>query len=158
MSELPSIRAIQRRVAERYNVRLTDLRSARRERVLVQPRHTAIYLCRRLTAHSLPAIGRHFGGRDHTSIAYACRKAEARMAREPKFAAEIDTLCEEFVAAAGAEPAAVKRDVILSAMTGLLVRRKECLDRLDYVERRIDEYGQRLWGGAEAASDGDSRP
>ena len=71
-----TIEEIQRRVAEYYNVRLSDLLSARRARAVARPRQIAMYLSKQLTTRSLPEIGRKFGGRDHTTVIHAVRKVE----------------------------------------------------------------------------------
>jgi chromosomal replication initiator protein len=55
-------------------VRIADLKSRRRSKTLVHPRQIAMYLCRELTDASYPEIGRHFGGKDHTTIIHACRQ------------------------------------------------------------------------------------
>ncbi len=70
---------IQRAVAEYYNLRLSELLSARRSRNIARPRQVAMYLAKQLTERSLPEIGRRFGGRDHTTVIHAVRKiAELR--------------------------------------------------------------------------------
>jgi chromosomal replication initiator protein len=69
-----SIDQIQRKVADYYQVRLSDLLSARRTRDVTLPRQIAMYLAKRLTTRSLPEIGRRFGGRDHTTVIHAVRK------------------------------------------------------------------------------------
>ena len=71
-----TIEEIQRRVAEYFNVRLSDLLSARRARAVARPRQIAMYLSKQLTTRSLPEIGRKFGGRDHTTVIHAVRKVE----------------------------------------------------------------------------------
>ncbi len=67
---------IQRAVAEYYNLRLSELLSARRSRNIARPRQVAMYLAKQLTERSLPEIGRRFGGRDHTTVIHAVRKIE----------------------------------------------------------------------------------
>ncbi|MCG8545286.1 MAG: chromosomal replication initiator protein DnaA, partial [Alphaproteobacteria bacterium] len=62
-----TIEEIQKRVAEHYNIRLSEMYSARRARAVARPRQVAMYLSKQLTARSLPEIGRKFGGRDHTT-------------------------------------------------------------------------------------------
>ena len=47
------------------------------------PRQLAMYLARELTGQTLPAIGRAFGGRDHTTVLHACRRTAERMAADP---------------------------------------------------------------------------
>jgi chromosomal replication initiator protein len=74
-----SIEAIQRRVAEHYDLRLADMTSRRRPENIAFPRQVAMYLARTLTEHSLSAIGEAFGGRDHGTVLHACRLVKDRM-------------------------------------------------------------------------------
>ena len=67
---------IQRRVAEYFDISLTDMKAKRRNRAIVYPRQVAMYLVRQLTDHSLPEIGECFGGRDHTTVIHAYDKIE----------------------------------------------------------------------------------
>lgn len=69
-----SIENIQKIVAEFYNLRTSDLLSAKRTRSIARPRQIAMALSKELTNHSLPEIGERFGGRDHTTVLYATRK------------------------------------------------------------------------------------
>ena len=71
-----TIDEIQRSVAEYYNLRLAEMLSQRRSRVIARPRQVAMYLSKQLTSRSLPEIGRRFGGRDHTTVMHAVRKIE----------------------------------------------------------------------------------
>ncbi|MCK5425490.1 MAG: chromosomal replication initiator protein DnaA, partial [Emcibacter sp.] len=71
-----SIDEIQRRVAEYFNIRLSDLLSSRRARQVARPRQVAMYLSKQLTAKSLPDIGRKFGGRDHTTVMHAVKRID----------------------------------------------------------------------------------
>jgi chromosomal replication initiator protein len=73
---------IQKRVAEYYNIRLSEMTSTRRARAVARPRQIAMYLAKTLTPSSLPDIGRHFGGRDHTTVMHAIRKVEELMGEE----------------------------------------------------------------------------
>lgn len=75
--KLISIDNIQRVVAEFYSIGFGDLVSKRRTRNLVLPRHLAMYLAKELTNHSLPEIGRAFGGRDHSTVLHANRKIDS---------------------------------------------------------------------------------
>ena len=65
---------IQRTVSEYFKIRVNDLTSRRKSRSVTRPRHIAMALAKELTKHSLPEIGAAFGGRDHTTVLYACRK------------------------------------------------------------------------------------
>ncbi len=71
-----SVDDIQRKVAEHYNIRISDMHSPRRARTVARPRQIAMYLAKALTEHSLPEIGRKFGGRDHTTIMHGVRRIE----------------------------------------------------------------------------------
>ena len=68
-----SLSNIQKTVADYYQLKLTDLLSARRTRSLARPRQVAMALAKELTEHSLPEIGEAFGGRDHTTVLHGCR-------------------------------------------------------------------------------------
>ncbi|MCR8921984.1 chromosomal replication initiator protein DnaA [Dasania sp. GY-MA-18] len=61
-------------VAEYYKIKVSDLLSKRRSRSVARPRQMAMALAKELTNHSLPEIGDSLGGRDHTTVLYACRK------------------------------------------------------------------------------------
>jgi chromosomal replication initiator protein len=71
---LLTIENIQKAVAKYYNLRVTDLLGRRRTRMIARPRQMAMALSKEMTEHSLPEIGDAFGGRDHTTVLYACRK------------------------------------------------------------------------------------
>ena len=62
--------------ARYFSLRLSDLRSPVRRRVLVNARGVAVYLARHGTGKSLQEIGRYFGGRDHTTVMHSCRRTE----------------------------------------------------------------------------------
>lgn len=70
---LVTIENIQRVVAEHYNIKPADLKSKSRSRSVARPRQIAMALAKELTSHSLPEIGREFGGRDHTTVMHACK-------------------------------------------------------------------------------------
>ena len=65
---------IEEAVAGRFHVKIMEIKSRRRSKTLVHPRQIAMYLCRELTDASFPEIGRHFGGKDHTTIIHACKQ------------------------------------------------------------------------------------
>ncbi|MBT5186308.1 MAG: chromosomal replication initiator protein DnaA [Kordiimonadaceae bacterium] len=67
---------IQRQVADYFNIKLSDLSSARRARQVARPRQVAMFLCKQMTSQSLPSIGRKFGGRDHTTVMHAVKRIE----------------------------------------------------------------------------------
>jgi chromosomal replication initiator protein len=71
-----TVERIQHVVANHYKIKPEDMKSGTRLRTIAFPRQIAMYLSRKLTQLSLPAIGQHFGGKDHTTIMYACQKIE----------------------------------------------------------------------------------
>jgi chromosomal replication initiation ATPase DnaA len=75
-----TIAQIQHETAAHFGVKLTDMLSARRTAGIVLPRHIAIWLAANHTDHSMPNIGRHFGGRDHSTIMHAIRRIDRMMA------------------------------------------------------------------------------
>ncbi|WP_127901249.1 chromosomal replication initiator protein DnaA [Solirhodobacter olei] len=84
-----TIEEIQRKVAEHYNVRLSDLIGPKRVRTIARPRQIAMYLAKQLTPRSLPEIGRRFGGRDHTTIMHGVRKIEELMGQDTQMAEDL---------------------------------------------------------------------
>ena len=78
-----SIEAIQRKVAEHYDIRLADMTSKRRPENIAFPRQVAMFLARQMTESSLNAIGEAFGGRDHGTVLHACRLVKDRMEVDP---------------------------------------------------------------------------
>ncbi|HEU4998745.1 MAG TPA: chromosomal replication initiator protein DnaA [Lapillicoccus sp.] len=81
-SEQPAqitVATIMGETARYYGLTIDDLCSSSRSRQLVQARQIAMYLCRELTELSLPKIGQHFGGRDHTTVMHADRKIRELM-------------------------------------------------------------------------------
>jgi len=87
-----TIDEIQRKVAEHFNIRLSDMHSSRRARQVARPRQVAMYLSKQLTARSLPEIGRKFGGRDHTTVMHAVRKIEELSNGDASFAQDVEIL------------------------------------------------------------------
>lgn len=73
---------IQRTVADYYKIRVGELFSKKRARVIVRPRQVAMWLCKEVTPHSYPVIGESFGGRDHTTVIHAVRTIEALRAKD----------------------------------------------------------------------------
>ncbi len=87
-----SIEEIQKKVAEHYNIRLTDMASPRRARAVARPRQVAMYLAKQLTQRSLPEIGRRFGNRDHTTVMHAVSRIAELMAADVAFAEDVALL------------------------------------------------------------------
>ena len=87
-----TIEEIQKRVAEHWNIRLTDMSSARRARAVARPRQVAMYLAKQLTSRSLPEIGRRFGNRDHTTVMHAVSRVTELIERDSGFAEDVELL------------------------------------------------------------------
>ena len=87
-----SIDEIQRRVAEHYKIRLSDMASPRRARAVARPRQVAMYLAKQLTSRSLPEIGKKFGDRDHTTVMHAVKRVAELMTRDAAFAEDVEVL------------------------------------------------------------------
>jgi len=85
-------RRVQDEVARQFGVELCDLRGTSRSKEIVLPRQIAMYLTRELTESSLPAIGRAFGGKDHSTVLHACRKIEEKVSKDKVFAARIEEI------------------------------------------------------------------
>jgi chromosomal replication initiator protein len=76
-----TIEAIQRAVADFYDVRIADLCGRNRQRLVAFPRQVAMYLCKTLIPSlSLNEVGEAFGGKDHTTVLYACHKLTREIA------------------------------------------------------------------------------
>ena len=83
---------IQKKVAEHYNVKMSDMHSSRRSRNIARPRQIAMFLSKNLTTRSLPEIGRKFGGRDHTTVIHAIKKVNELVKNDSSLAEDIEIL------------------------------------------------------------------
>lgn len=81
-----TIHDIQQLVARHFGVTVLDLVSDRRGRAEARPRQVAMWLARHSTRHSLPAIGRAFGNRDHSTVMQAIARVEELMVADHGFA------------------------------------------------------------------------
>jgi chromosomal replication initiator protein len=87
-----NIEEIQKRVASRYNIKVSEMSSARRSRSIARPRQIAMYLSKKLTSKSLADIGANFGKKDHTTVMHAVKKVEVLMSEDADFREEITLL------------------------------------------------------------------
>ena len=87
-----NIEQIQKKVSEHFNVKMSDMSSARRSRTVVRPRQIAMYLSKSLTSRSLPEIGRRFGNRDHTTVIHAVKKVEELRNLDVSFDEDVELL------------------------------------------------------------------
>ena len=87
-----TIDAIQQTVAQHYGFKVSELNSKSRKAKLVRARQIAIYLARELTKKSLPELGELFGGRDHATVIYACKKIAAERNRDEELKYDLHIL------------------------------------------------------------------
>jgi chromosomal replication initiator protein len=90
-----SVEDIQERICETFGVSMDQLVSSSRAAPVTWPRQVAMYLSRELTDQTLPAIGRAFGGRNHTTVMHACRRTAERMASDRDAYDTVRRLTEE---------------------------------------------------------------
>ena len=87
-----NIEEIQKKVSQHFNIKMSDMSSARRSRTVARPRQVAMYLSKNLTSRSLPEIGRRFGNRDHTTVIHAVRKVEELRNKDVAFDEDVQLL------------------------------------------------------------------
>jgi len=85
---------IQRKVAEFFGIKLSDMRAKNRTKSVAFPRQVAMYLSRQLTHASLSDIGRAFGGKDHTTVIHAVSKLQVLIQEDQKLKQTIDSLTQ----------------------------------------------------------------
>ncbi|MDT5122536.1 MAG: chromosomal replication initiator protein [Acidobacteriota bacterium] len=93
-----TIEQIQQVVAAHYRLRVDELKSKNNSRQIAVPRQVAMYLCKRLTKHSFPEIGREFAGKHHTTVIHSVEKIEALVLKDQNFHRVVsdlmDNLCK----------------------------------------------------------------
>ena len=87
-----SMDVIKRAVAAYFDISIADLTSRKRPKNIAKPRQLAMFLCRSMTNSSLNEIAASFGGKDHTTVLYACRKIEESKNTDDDLSSQIDTL------------------------------------------------------------------
>jgi chromosomal replication initiator protein len=87
-----TLETIQKRVADHFQIRHSDMTSKRRPANIAQPRQIAMYLARQLTKHSLQEIGDAFGGRDHGTVIHACKTVDNMMEQDDSFRGSVEFL------------------------------------------------------------------
>lgn len=91
-----TIEEIQRRVAEEFDIRVSDLTARRRTAKIAHPRQVAMYLARRCTQSSLQDIGAAFGGRDHGTVIHAMRTIEQKIEKDGQLRSCVERLAGLF--------------------------------------------------------------
>ena len=92
VSPTVTLDSIQKTVADFFNLRINELCSSKRSRNISHPRQIAMFFCRTLTNNSLNEIAKSFGGKDHTTVLYACRKIDNEKMKNDLVNQEIITL------------------------------------------------------------------
>lgn len=87
-----TVEEILKKVSLHFNVKVSDVKSARRHKAIVLPRQIAMYLARQLTSASYPEIGERFGGKDHSTIIHAISKIEKLMGNDLNLRKSIESL------------------------------------------------------------------
>ena len=87
-----TIEDIQRKVAEHYCLKQSELNSERRSREIARPRQVAMYLAKHLTNRSMPEIGRKFGGRDHTTVIHAINRVKILQREDEALTRDVEIL------------------------------------------------------------------
>jgi len=95
-----TIEDIQKKVAGHYNIKVSDMHSARRSVAIARPRQVAMYLAKKLTTKSLPEIGRKFGGKDHTTVMHAVKRIDELSRMDKEFADDVELLMRMLQSAA----------------------------------------------------------
>ncbi|MBX3686162.1 MAG: chromosomal replication initiator protein DnaA [Rhodocyclaceae bacterium] len=85
---------IQKTVADYFKIKVADMHSKKRTRVIARPRQVAMFLAKDLTPLSLPAIGEAFGGRDHTTVLHACRTIAELRLNDPQLNHDLHVLTQ----------------------------------------------------------------
>ena len=90
-----TVRNIQKAICEHFDVKISELKSKRRTKNLALARQMAMYLCRKFTATSFPAIGAEFGGRDHSTVIHASKTIEKKSVTDPYVKATVERLVRQ---------------------------------------------------------------
>jgi chromosomal replication initiator protein len=89
-----NVERIQALVADYYNISLEDMKGKRRDKHIVFPRQVAMFLVREETPSSLPAIGKAFGGRDHTTALHSIEKIANELKEDERLRYEVQAIRE----------------------------------------------------------------
>jgi len=87
-----SVESIQKVVANFFNLKISDLKSQRKVKLIAFPRQISMYLSRKYTDCSYPEIGNKFGGKDHSTVIHAVKKIEKKLQEDPSFKSTMETL------------------------------------------------------------------
>ena len=89
-----TVENIQKMVADYYKLKVGDLYSKKRSRMIARPRQVAMWLCKEVTPHSYQMIGESFGGRDHTTVLHAVRTIEDMRSKDQQINHDLHVLLQ----------------------------------------------------------------
>jgi len=92
-----TVEQIQRRVADHFSLKISELKARNNSRRIAEPRQMAMFLSKELTHNSLSEIGREFGGKHHTTVLHAIRKIEEAAKQDHKVRVTIEQLKESIL-------------------------------------------------------------
>jgi chromosomal replication initiator protein len=90
-----TVEQIQKKVADFYQIRVSEMIGRRRTNAIVFPRQVAMFICRTLTSDPLKSIGEAFGGRDHGTVIHACKQVEHMMEQDGSVKRGVDYLIKQ---------------------------------------------------------------
>ena len=90
-----TIERITKTVASHFKLTVDEIKSKNNSRAIAVPRQVAMYLCKRMTKHSFPEIGKEFGGKHHTTVMHSVGKIESLVKEDKEFHKEISGLIDD---------------------------------------------------------------
>jgi chromosomal replication initiator protein len=93
-----TVELIQKNVCDFFNIKLYDLKARKRTKEIANARQIAMYIAKQLTSLSLSEIGRHFGGKDHATVIYACKQVEEKKTRDENLKKSVELLIRKITA------------------------------------------------------------
>lgn len=90
-----TIENIIKLIAQKFDVKISDIMSEKRDKEISKTRQIAMYISRELTGSSYPVIGKHFGGKNHTTVLQACKKTKEWMENDPEINQTITTILRD---------------------------------------------------------------
>ncbi len=87
-----SLEMVMQTVSDYFHINIEEMRSKKKSQNIVLPRQIAMFLARKLTKHSLPEVGKAFGGRDHTTVMHSCKKIEQAVHTDKEIGYSVDKL------------------------------------------------------------------
>ncbi len=79
-------------ISKELNIKLSDIKSKKRTRIVVRARRISIYISRNLTSNSMPQIAVYFGMKDHTAVSHTMKKVKETMESDESFKVLLEEL------------------------------------------------------------------